>query len=140
MTEAWSHRYTADGFHNLPAAFSSGQTTLQHTQAQALPGGSTAETAAAALASNAPLQHAGQDFRSAAVAPPQTKDQALGREGTAFLPLAPSIPPQGADADIPASSRWILREIARLLQCAPLAVPGSDCLSICGSRLLSTHL
>ena len=140
LTETSCHHPAADGTRELPAAFRSGHPTLQHTHAQPLAGGSAAETAAAAFALNAPLQHAGQDFRSAAVAPPQTQDKALAREGTASLPLAPSIPPQGADADNPASSRWILREIARLLQCAPLAVPGSDCLSICDSRLLSTHL
>ena len=107
LTGAWCHHLAADGSHGLPAAFSSGRPTLQQTQAQPQSGGSTAETASAAFASNAPLQQPGQDFRSAAVAPPQTKDKALAREGTDSQPLATGITSQGTDAaDNPPFSTW----------------------------------
>ena len=109
LTEACSRHLAADGGRELPAAFSSGLPTLHHTLTQPLPSGSTAAPAAAAFALNTAQQHAGQDFRSAAVAPPQTEDRALAREGTEFRPLATSIPPSGAEAaDNLKPSRWIV--------------------------------
>jgi hypothetical protein len=86
-TEAPCHHPNADGLRDLPAAFSSGHPTLQHTVAAAPP----------ASASSAPQQQAGQDFRSAAVAPPRTKDTNLHRGDVNFLPLETSTLPQAAD-------------------------------------------
>lgn len=97
LTEAPPHHLAAGNPNELPAATSSGQATLQRTGTQPPSGSSAAASAGTAFALNVPQQHSGQDFRSAAVAPPLTKETVLAKEGTDFWPLAPSIPPQAAD-------------------------------------------